>query len=286
MNPFTLPGPAFLIFYIIFGVIVLFLLHRYLSAQHADLQVDITAFAKDPYKIAYLRGGQGEAIQVATVSLQDRGLLQWNNTELHTLRPEAVQSVTRPIEKAILSFYLTSTEPATSLNNAALTVACDAYKRELGHAGLLATADVYSQRALPFLFALASLVGVTWVKVHMALSHGHHNVAFLIILTVVFGLIAAAFTGRRTTTAGRQLLENLRGLFSLLKKRAKNLRSGGETNEVALVAAVFGLGVLSASEFPLIAKLRQSADSGSSSSCSSSSSCGSSCGGGCGGCGS
>lgn len=287
MNIFTLPGPTFLLLYAIFGVVVLLLLHRYLSAQHADLRVDITTFAKDPYKIAYLRGGQNEAIHVATVSLQDRGLLQWDNNELHTSRPEAVQSVNRPIEKAILSFYLASTEPATRPNNAALKVACDAYKRELGHAGLLATADVYGQRIMPFLIALAMLVGVAWAKVHVALSHGHRNLGFLIILALVFVLIAAAFTGRRTTAAGRQLLANLRVLFALLKQRAKKLRSGGETNEVALIAAVFGLSVLSAKEFPLIDKLRQSADSGSSSSCSSSgSSCGSSCGGGCGGCGS
>lgn len=286
MNPFALPGPAFLLFYAIFGVAVLLMLRRFLSAQHADLHIDITAFAKDPYKIAYLRGGESEAIQIATVSLEDRGLLQWDKGELQTMRPEAVHSVNRPIEKAILSFYLRSAEPATKLNNTAIKLACDAYKRELGHAGLLATADVYSQRVLPFLIALATLVGVAWIKVHIALSHGHRNVGFLLVLAAIFVLLAAAFTGSRTTAAGRQLLVNLRGLFALLKQRAKKLRSGGETNEVALVTAVFGLGVLSATEFPLIAKLRQSTDSSSSSSCSSASSCGSSCGGGCGGCGS
>lgn len=286
MNIFAFTGPAFLAFYSCFGTAVLLLLNNILTRLSGDLQVDMTSFAKDPYKIACLRGGRSEAILVATLSLCDRGLLQFKDKLLQTSRPEAVQSVNRSIEKAILSAYLVPAKPRVGLTSSALNAACDAYKSELGHAGLIATAEVYSQRLLPLLVALLLLVGTSWIKIHVALSHGHHNIAFLIMLTILFSLIAVGLFGRRTTGAGRQLLANLRGLFFLLKSRAKKLRAGGETNEVALVTAVFGLGVISANEFPLVEKLRnQAGDSGSSCS-SSSSSCGSSCGGGgCGGCG-
>ena len=77
-------------------------------------------------------------------------------------------------------------------------------------------------------------------------------------------------------------------LFSGLQQRANKLVTGGQTNETALLAAVFGLKSISESKFPFVVYFKPNPKAGSScSSCSSGSSCGGGggCGGGCGGCG-
>jgi hypothetical protein len=104
---------------------------------------------------------------------------------------------------------------------------------------------------------------------------------------------------------GNRVLEDFRTLFSRLRDRATEVQVGGATNELALLAGVFGLGALSGTAFaqmqtlfPMGTRNRSStwlgscgSACGSSWGSSSGSSCGSSCGGGgcgggCGGCGS
>src|SRR6185295_16874913 len=69
VNPFDLPGPEFLLFYIILAVAVITALALLRRAAESDSapQVDLG----DPYLIAYLRGGENEAPRVALVSLID-----------------------------------------------------------------------------------------------------------------------------------------------------------------------------------------------------------------------
>ena len=73
MWPFDLPGPEFLVVYLIVGAIVItaMLLLRH-SAETAGPKISLT----DPYLVAFLRGGQNETLRVATVSLIDRGILK------------------------------------------------------------------------------------------------------------------------------------------------------------------------------------------------------------------
>ena len=80
MNPFDLPGPQFLAFYTALGVGVTLLLHllRWAAESGKPLKVNFS----DPYLIAYLRGGENEALRVATVSLIDRGLFKMQGSEL------------------------------------------------------------------------------------------------------------------------------------------------------------------------------------------------------------
>jgi uncharacterized membrane protein YgcG len=98
------------------------------------------------------------------------------------------------------------------------------------------------------------------------------------------------------TERGKAFLNDLHGLFGRLKEQGvTRRRSGQSTQELAWLAAVFGVAALPAAHFAYAQQLypvRTSDSGGSSSSDSgSSSSCGSSCGGGgcgggCGGCGS
>lgn len=287
MNPFQLTGFSFLGFYIVLGVVVFWGLRmwfRHLETADAAPQQNMT----DPYLIAHLRAGANEALRVATVALLDRGLLTAVGETLTTKDGNAVGVVQRPIEKAILQRYRTPGEGHDIFKDSAAKSACASYDRVLKNQRMIADGDIYAKRFVPVAVALALMIAVTWTKITIAFSQGRHNVGFLIALTILFTIIAMVVWFRRRTALGDAMLTDLRSLFARLKGRAKSMRAGGQTNEAALLAAVFGLSALPAANFPFMEKLypaKSSDGSGcSSSSCSSGSSCGGGCGGGgCGG---
>ena len=289
MNPFELTGFSFLGFYVLLGMAVILGLRtwiRHLETADSPPTQNMT----DPYLIAHLRAGENEALRVATVALLDRGLLVADGEKLLTKNSKAFGVVQRPIEKSILQHYNSPGEGHEIFKDSGAKRACDGYEKVLKDQRMIADGSTYTKRFLPVAVALAVLVAVTWTKISIAFSVGRHNVGFLVILTILFSIIAFVFWFRRRTARGDAMLTDLRSLFARLKGRAKSLRAGGQTNEAALLAAVFGLSALPAASFPFMEKLypaksRDGSSCGSSSSDSSSSSCssGSSCGGGCGG---
>ena len=289
MNPFELTGFSFLGFYVLLGIAVIWGLRAWIR----DLETADTPPAQnmtDPYLIAHLRSGENEALRVATVALLDRGLLVAEGETLKTKNSKAFGAVQRPIEKAILQHFTSPGEGNEIFKDSAAKSACDHYKKVLTEQCMIADGSTYAKRFLPVAVAVGLLIAATWVKISMALSQGRHNVGFLVVLTVVFGIVAMVLWRKRRTARGDAMLTDLRSLFSRLKDRAKSLRAGGQTNEAALLAAVFGLSALPAASFPFMEKLYpaksrdgSSCGSSSSDSSSSSSSSGSSCGGGCGG---
>ena len=67
MSPFDLTGPEFLLFYLVFGglILVALLFWRNMSAEPEPPAMNLA----DPYLIAYMRGEkEWEALRVATVS--------------------------------------------------------------------------------------------------------------------------------------------------------------------------------------------------------------------------
>src|SRR6476661_6771597 len=102
LNPFDLPGPAFLVFYAALGVCVAIALRNFRRRREEGRPVRIET--SDPYLIAYLRGGKNEAVRVAAVSLVDRGLLKEEGTD-RLVAASKNDTVRRPIEKAILRVY-------------------------------------------------------------------------------------------------------------------------------------------------------------------------------------
>jgi uncharacterized protein (TIGR04222 family) len=284
MNPFELTGFSFLGFYLLVGVAVIWGMRtwiRQLETSHAPPQQSMT----DPYLIAYLRAGVNEALRVATFALLDRGLLVANGEQLQRKNGNAVGVVQRPIEKAILQHYAKPGEGHEIFKDVAAKAACDGYAKTLQEQNMIAGSGTYAKRLLPVAVALGLLVAVTWTKVTIAFSQGRHNVGFLIFLTIALAIVVLVMWFRRRTALGDAMVTDLRSLFARLKDRSRTLKSGGKTNEAALLAAVFGLSVLSAADFPFLEKLYPVKSSDGSSCGSSSSSCssGSSCGGGCGG---
>jgi len=285
MNPFALHGFDFLAFYLVTGIAVVVGLRLWIRRSETDDSRGAPNLT-DPYLIAQLRAGPNEALRVATVSLVDRGLLDASDDTLSTHGDDAERRVQRPIEKAILRHFRNPGKAWEVFKDAGAQMACNTYEDALARAGLVADGRTLAQRFPAFALALALLVGIAAIKIGIALSEGRHNIGFTILLAIVFSIVALAIWRKRLTGRGVAMLGDLRSLFARLRGRAGSLRKGGQTNEAALLAAVFGIAVLPTLAFGFTRKLYPKAGDGSScgSSCSSSSSCGSSCGGGgCGG---
>jgi uncharacterized protein (TIGR04222 family) len=293
MNPFDLPGPQFLVFYLVFGLVILLVVSvlRHRAEFGTVPKIDFS----DPYLIAYLRGGENEALRIAAFSLLDRGILTAQDETLEAEKNVSLDEVRRPIEKSLLKKFTQPHKATVIFGDPALVASCTEYEKTLTRLSLLPDEETKRQRWRRFFFAFAVLGGVALLKIVIALSRGRHNIFFLMILAVVFMLVVAKVSHPFRTARGNILLADVRTLFAALKKRVWGLRPGGATSEAVLLAAVFGLGVLPEILFPHLKRLYpQSTSLSSRSSCGSScgASCGSSCGGGgggggggCGGCG-
>lgn len=288
MNPFALAGPQFLLFYLAFTAATAFVLARVRRSAEAGEpgRVSLT----DPYAIAYLRGGPNEGLRVASVSLADRGLLVASGTTLEAKKDAHSRN---PLEAALLAKFHEFGAASAIFTDKALLAATEQIRASLTGLGLLPSPADNRARVRMYLIALGVLWAVAGARFLQALSRGRRNVGFLVILAIFAAIAAAVAAFPRRTARGDRLLADIRTLFSGLKGRAASLRPHASSSEVALLAAVFGVGLLPTAGFDWTRKLfpKSSSSSGGSSACGSScgssggSSCGGGCGGGCGGCG-
>jgi uncharacterized protein (TIGR04222 family) len=303
MNPFDLRGPQFLVFYIALIVVVKLALMVWRGRVEATGPASPPDLA-DPYLIAYLRGGQAEAVRVGVVSLIDRGLLRQVSEDLVVVADASGEErVRRPFERALLHAFRLPTQAWKVLArgvSASLDRVSDGLKEELQRLGLLSAGSHQLAMLGPTLAGAALLVAVSGAKIQVALSRGRHNIGFLIVLTVVGVIVTLCTLTQRRTALGRQALMLAKRRFLGLRARAAELEPGGATNEAVLLAALFGLGALPALSYPYTRHLFPRATEGSASGaggCGGSGCGGSSggggdgggggggCGGGCGGCG-
>jgi uncharacterized protein (TIGR04222 family) len=288
VNPFDLRGPEFLAFYLVLGLTMLFVL--WLLRRGGETDATSRAMLDDYLDIAYLRGGPHEAMRVATLNLINRGLLEVHGDDrLRAVDKSWVQTVSKPIERQILTKFRESEKASTIFSDAALKdVAATESEPNLVRLGLLPDSARKAKRLTLFGFGVFVLAAVAMTKIAVALARGRTNILFLILEAAFFAWLVFKVTHPFRTPAGDALLSDLRTLFAGLKDRARSLVPGSETQDFALLAAVFGMAAIP-SHFPSVKRLFPKASSASSSGCGSS--CGSSCGGGgcgggCGGCGS
>ncbi len=293
MNPFNFSGPAFLVFFVVFVVLVNLALRfwqRHIEANGPMPKLDLS----DPYRIAYLRGGAAEALKVAAFALIDRGLLTVDASgDKLTAKPNAEELVRRPIEKSILARFRHSSDVTKLFEGAESNSACQQYLRELTDARLLYGNGPNTHRLSSVLAATGVIGGVAGIKLLLAIQRGKSNIMFLVILALVGIVFAWASMLSRRSGLGLRFLKDQQTLFHRLKKQAQQIKSGGGSADAVILAALFGLTALPANAFPFLKKLfpqPSNSDGGSSCGSSSSSDGGSSSGcgggGGCGGCGS
>jgi uncharacterized protein (TIGR04222 family) len=313
MNPFDLRGPEFLLFYFCFSlavIIAIVVLRRRAESGDAP-RIDLG----DPYLIAYLRGGEDEALRLAVISLVDRGVLAMDGKFIRRADHVTSSMVKYPFEyEALKKFDATGEEAsvfeaASVLGDNSLKSALQPYRNRLERAGLMPDANVRRDRRMRLLLALMALGVVGVIKIQIGLSLGK-PVSLLVVMMIAAMIIAAAFSFPRLTALGKATLEDITNLYSGLRTRINSFSPGGASAELAMFAAVFGVAALAGTPFAYAEDLFRrttsswfggtsassscgtsacssggSSDGGSS--CGGSSDGGSGCGGGgCGGCGS
>jgi len=291
MNPFDLRGPEFLVFYaIVTGCVVVaaVLVRRWMEAGLIPKLREV-----DPYVIATLRGGVDEAIRVAIVSLLDREAIRHDgegNLAPGRIGPEHVR---RPLEREILRVLAQPEPSARVLADYSVRMAATDLEEELVRQGLLPGPEVKRRRFLVGFTAAGFVWAIAIAKIVVATFRGRSNVEFLVHAAVIATFVLVLVLRHRRTSRGDRLVADLQTLFSRMKERKAELAAGGATNELALLAGIYGVAALQGTALaPALTLFPASAASSSSSSGGgSSSSCGSSCGGGgcgggCGGCGS
>jgi uncharacterized protein (TIGR04222 family) len=290
LNPFDLTGFGFLSFYLAFGVAFVLGARYWIRMNEHDSARPMPQLSSDPYLIAYLRGGAQEAIKIAIISLVDRGLLEIDKDSIRAANTDAASLAVRPIERAILSRYAIAGKATKILAGADALPACVAYRKTLVQQGLLPGSAIYRARLKLLLTVYACLLAMSAIKISIAFAQGRHNVGFLVVLTLIFFIPLCASLLKRTTARGDALLSDLKTLFARLLARSKKVVAGGDTNEAALLAAVYGISALSIANFVFIKQLfptpngRSTGSDGGGCGSSCGSSGGSSCGGGgCGG---
>jgi uncharacterized protein (TIGR04222 family) len=291
MNPIDLSGPQFLLFYLAAGALTLSLI-RYLWKIQESGSTKRPPLLTDPYEIAFLRGGKAETLRIAIFSLADRGLLQFSGDHLQVKNDAAIAHARRPIEKAILTKFRIPSPAHTAEGDPSLQSACGEYHASLTRNRLVAGEAVYASRMPLLAVGVLVLGGLAAAKVLVALQRGRTNIAFLVLLAGLGLYLLFKVQRARRTGLGDRMLEDLQNLLKGLRARSAQIKTGGETNEAALLAAVFGLPALPAAYSSIVDKIfpRPRKGDGSISgdllevlSDLSDSSCGSSCGGGCGG---
>src|SRR6202011_1327630 len=111
MPPFNLPGPQFLLFYLVFGAVVLIAIVALRRRAETDQVGKVNL--SDPFLIACLRGGKNEVLRLVTVSLIDRGLLKVTDSQLSASTPTAVKGVRLELEREVLSHFVTPRNAAS-----------------------------------------------------------------------------------------------------------------------------------------------------------------------------
>jgi len=178
---FALRGPDFLGLFLLLSVTVYLAVHLLIvtreAAQPAEPRI------RDPYAIACLRGDVRELIRVVALSLCLRGLLQIRTTTFQTVREMEIDRVQVPIETVVLRLCRTPCEPSALAQVAEFKTAVGEYERDLIRRGLLADGTARSRRWPPVLLGSGFLVLIALIKIKVALSTGHSNILFLILLT-------------------------------------------------------------------------------------------------------
>jgi len=292
-NPFDLRGPEFLVFFVAFGLAMsaLFIILR---RRNEDAELRTFDIAQDAYQIAYLRGGRNHLIQSVVFSLLDRGLLKARDSKLRTFGANPLELARRPLEKAILNRYVEEDDLSVIYSDTDITEKAEDVGDRLRAGRLLPDEQQISYRRKLFLWGAFALWIVSGTKIYLALQRGHRNVAFLIILTVVFTFVVRKVTHPHRTAAGEKELNNLKAVFGNLYEGRGRLQLHTGTNELVMLLAIFGLSALPAAAADMVAPLNLRPVSGTGSGCGGSTdggscgggSCGGGCGGGCGGCGS
>jgi uncharacterized protein (TIGR04222 family) len=201
-----------------------------------------------PYELAALRGGTNETMKVVIISLIDRGLLKASGTTV-VAEPRAKHMVDQPVEWAVVSYFQLPRTAQECFSDRVVMREGNKYSRKLADEGLRSDLSIFLWRLIPSLAALALLMKLpndSWTQNGAVLVAWAFTVFACWIIVTWFG---------RLTGAGKEVLQRARLRFNHLKKNAKKIHHGRDTNDTAILAATFGMDALPADHFPYLATL-------------------------------
>lgn len=295
-------GPQFLLLYLAVAVVTLGGL--WVLLRHADPTAGEPAppvpSEPDPYATAYLRGGLGEVTRVAVFELLQRGYLTNESRLFETAHDAPDVRHLHPVARVAYRWF--ETKSASSVREVFAKDGLAAKLREsvearlrapLAAERLLAT-DRMKRVRLGLTAVVAGLVvAFGGYKLTVALTKGHTNVLFLIVLLLaaLAGAVAIYVKTPPLTARGRKYLAGLSLAFNQVSSRPD---PSGASPYLPLMVGLFGVTALAGTSYAFLAdeleqlqRSAQTTSTGWNGSCGSNcgGGCGSGCGGGCGGCG-
>ena len=282
MNPFLLPGPQFLFFYAALAALVFAACWCVRSALYEAGDARPVERPSDPYEIAVLRNGPGEAVRVGLLALASRGAV--HAAGAHVKLDDAPLVDAHPFERALAQEIASGASVPSIEKAATIEGRLGRVTSDLTDRGLLLGSEQQFLLIVTLVAGGGLLAIVAVAKIWTALSTGHTNILFLLIASVAATLAPMLLHRRRTPRGDAALLAMKDG------RSGATLASGTSPSEVAFSAALFGLGVAPLALQPFVFAIQTPVRSGGAG-CSSgggdfsSDGGGDGGGGGCGGCG-
>jgi uncharacterized protein (TIGR04222 family) len=299
VNPFDLRGPEFLAFYVALAAVAALAVYGWWQA--GDTVGRWAELPSDAVDLAYLRGGRLEALRVTLLRFFFENAISFDGRVI-VPAAEPPKRPLAPFEAELWSDLARPRTLAGLASEGASSLACGEIRGRFEALGYLRPEASQKRGQRVVTFVVAALLAVGAIKFAIALSRGHKNLLFLILLMIAVVIVGQRARMSPLTARGRSALEGAQALLERARQSFKDSATLPRDEELVMLAAAFGLSAVSIQGVPFMAALNggpqsavatgswggssscssTSSTCGSSSSCSSSS-CGSSCGGGCGG---
>lgn len=290
-------GPDFLKLYSVVIAIALGACWVIVSVADTTKNVPLPLVPAQPNacEIAYLQGGERQVAMLVVFNLIERGFLQVGKKDIERSPNCANIEQLTPLEQEVFAWF---TAPCTAAEiryylSAKVQPYCQIHEQSLQNQQLLYLPDWRIAPQQASLIAGVIIFSLGGYKFLAALANGHHNLGFLVTLTM-FAFIMLRFvcyTTPRLSYLGQRYLQQLQEVFEQLKAKSKNGVTPS-TSEYGLLVALFGVNALIGSPYDsyrqmfVTSSYSSSSSGGCSSACASSGCGGGGCGGGgCGGCG-
>jgi len=287
MNPLDLPGPAFLGFYVVLLLAVLALgaWLRWFLRQPGD-EPSLETRDLSPYHIAYLGGGEDQAVDAAVAKLVHASTLTLDPGS-RELKPsgKGLPADAAPLERAVYA----AAESRDTVEIAAVRSSASRHlvpvRQRLQDLGLLVAGDLAgTARWLPCgLVLLVPLLGV--VKIFVGLSR-HRPIAILLVLVIGSVILALAGFARSVhrSRRGDRALAELKEVNAALGVQAGRRVEQLADNDLVLALALFGVGILTGGPLASLRTALKPPSAGDGGGGDGGGCGGGGCGGGCGGC--
>src|ERR1700722_19883045 len=279
-NPIAdLSGPAFLLVYAVLATALIVASRLQIRAADTSLAAPLPPVAtdRDPYQVAYLRGGPNELLRFTIFDLIRLGFLKICDAPAGA-KAQKQQIVATGIpgteqltgfQREVVTFYATPHTTAelfkSNLGAAAILAGDTTYKPVLEAEHFLSPPEVRSNATLVRLYGALLLTGFAAYRLFVAMMKGHNNVIFLTFM-VIMALVALLLltTVPRLSRRGREYLSRL---ATALKPSSAGPALAGAAVVPILVAAG-GMAALAGTEYAQMNAMFPHRVSSSSGSCS------------------